>query len=263
MAAPMARPAFLGETQTTLADSSAANDTWLARQLTGIVPAGATEARLVLQFLQPTGQAGAVHVDDVSFGIVDAVPLAGDYNHDGVVDPDDYDVWKNNFGSTANLDADGNNNGVVDAADYTVWQRQCRRDARGRRGRSSGQRSGTGRLGGGRRRGFRRDGFSGPPRSGNQQYRARPTETSPTTHRTDSGNSIKSIKVSMKYIRINISALHFRDADFCLRLDRVSRGDTTTVYSNGQGHRSPPHQNGGACVDRHAAAFRKGRRHFR
>lgn len=113
---------FLGETLTTLADSSAANDTWLTHELTGIVPAGATEARLVLQFLQPSGQAGAVHVDDVSFGIVDAVPLAGDYNHDGVVDPSDYDVWKNNFGSTANLDADGNNNGVVDAADYSVWR---------------------------------------------------------------------------------------------------------------------------------------------
>jgi hypothetical protein len=113
---------FLGETQTTVADSNTTNDTWLTRQLTGIVPAGATEARLVLQFLQPNGQAGAVHFDNVAFGIVDQLPLAGDYNQDGTVDAADYDVWRNNFGSTMNLDADGNNNGVVDAADYVVWR---------------------------------------------------------------------------------------------------------------------------------------------
>jgi glucose dehydrogenase len=50
------------------------------------------------------------------------MPLAGDYNHNGIVDPTDYDVWKNNFGSSINLDADGNNNGIVDAADYVVWR---------------------------------------------------------------------------------------------------------------------------------------------
>ena len=113
---------FLGETQVTVADSSTTSDTWITRQLTGIAPAGATEARLVLQFLQPNGQTGAVHFDNVAFGIVDQLPLAGDYNHDGSVDAADYDVWKSNFGSTINLAADGNNNGVVDATDYVVWR---------------------------------------------------------------------------------------------------------------------------------------------
>ena len=114
---------FLGEIQSTVADSSTTNDTWLTRQLTGIVPAGATEARLVIQFMQPNGQTGAVHFDNVAFGIVDQLPLAGDYDHNGTVDPADYNVWRNSFGSSIDLDADGNYNGVVDAADYVVWRK--------------------------------------------------------------------------------------------------------------------------------------------
>jgi glucosylceramidase len=113
---------FLGETQLTLADGTTATDNWLERQLTGIAPAGAAEARIVLQFLQPSGQSGAVHIDHVSFGIVGPGHLAGDYNFDDVVDVRDYDVWRTSFGSSSDLSADGNKNGVVDAADYTVWK---------------------------------------------------------------------------------------------------------------------------------------------
>jgi glucosylceramidase len=113
---------FLGETQMTLVDGSTTNDSWLERQLTGIAPTGAAEARIVLQFLQPAGQLGAVHIDHVSFGIVNPAHLAGDYNDDGVVDTSDYDTWRNGFGSTSQLDADGNNNGVVDAADFAIWR---------------------------------------------------------------------------------------------------------------------------------------------
>ena len=50
------------------------------------------------------------------------VPIPGDFNHDGTVGPEDYDLWKANFGSTTVLAADGNGNGTVDAADYTVWR---------------------------------------------------------------------------------------------------------------------------------------------
>ncbi len=61
-------------------------------------------------------------------GLVEAtfstVTLAGDYNGSGVVDQNDYTVWKSNFGATvlAGSGADGNVNGVVDAADFTVWR---------------------------------------------------------------------------------------------------------------------------------------------
>ena len=47
--------------------------------------------------------------------------IFGDYSGDGTVGPEDYDVWKSNFGTT-NSAADGNGNGIVDAADYTVWR---------------------------------------------------------------------------------------------------------------------------------------------
>lgn len=50
------------------------------------------------------------------------VPIPGDYNHDGSVDTDDYNVWRTSFSSATNLAADGNDNNVVDAADYTIWR---------------------------------------------------------------------------------------------------------------------------------------------
>jgi Dockerin type I domain len=46
----------------------------------------------------------------------------GDFNGDGRVDANDYNVWKSAFGSTTQLAADGNHDGIVDAADYAVWR---------------------------------------------------------------------------------------------------------------------------------------------
>jgi hypothetical protein len=51
-----------------------------------------------------------------------ATAVPGDYNGDGIVGPEDYDVWAATFGSTEDLRADANHDGVVDAADYTVWR---------------------------------------------------------------------------------------------------------------------------------------------
>lgn len=47
--------------------------------------------------------------------------ILGDYDGNGSVGEEDYNVWKANFGTTYAA-ADGNGNGVVDAADYTVWR---------------------------------------------------------------------------------------------------------------------------------------------
>ena len=64
---------------------------------------------------------------DGGLGTIFAMSLAapgtpGDYNGNGLVGIEDYNVWKGNFGSTTQLAADGNGNNVVDAADYTFWR---------------------------------------------------------------------------------------------------------------------------------------------
>lgn len=54
-------------------------------------------------------------------GNAPSLSTPGDYDQNGSVGPEDYDVWKTNFGTNF-ADADGNGNGIVDAADYTVWR---------------------------------------------------------------------------------------------------------------------------------------------
>lgn len=55
-----------------------------------------------------------------------ATPLiAGDYDGNGIVDHDDYGVWRSQFGQslfTAGAGADGNGDGRINLADYTVWR---------------------------------------------------------------------------------------------------------------------------------------------
>lgn len=48
--------------------------------------------------------------------------LLGDYDQNGTVAQNDYNVWKANFGQIGESPIDGSGNGVVDAADYTVWR---------------------------------------------------------------------------------------------------------------------------------------------
>jgi hypothetical protein len=51
--------------------------------------------------------------------IVHGIP--GDYDGNGTVAANDYDIWKSDFGTALTV-ADGNGDGIVDAADYTLWR---------------------------------------------------------------------------------------------------------------------------------------------
>jgi hypothetical protein len=48
--------------------------------------------------------------------------LPGDYNLDGTVNDEDYNVWLADFGKSADLAADGNRDGLINAADFVVWR---------------------------------------------------------------------------------------------------------------------------------------------
>jgi hypothetical protein len=51
--------------------------------------------------------------------------IAGDYNHDGLVNTADFVVWRNTLGqsvSPSGRGADGNQNGTIDAGDYNFWR---------------------------------------------------------------------------------------------------------------------------------------------
>lgn len=54
---------------------------------------------------------------------INTPPIPGDYDHNGIVQPADYTLWRSTIGSTVLLDADGNGNHVVDAADYVFWRK--------------------------------------------------------------------------------------------------------------------------------------------
>lgn len=59
---------------------------------------------------------------DLTISVVEIDPVTGDYDGNGVVESDDYLVWRQSYGSTTNLAADGNGDSVVDAADYVIWR---------------------------------------------------------------------------------------------------------------------------------------------
>ena len=66
-----------------------------------------------------------------ALAINNAAWLAGDYNHDDVVNAADYIVWRKTLGSTTTLLADGSGNHLVDQADYDLWRSNFGRSASG------------------------------------------------------------------------------------------------------------------------------------
>ncbi len=69
---------------------------------------------------------GGVIFDNISLKLVDALvvaPLLGDYNGDLTVDAADYTVYRDTLGDSVTVGegADGNENGVIDPGDYVIW----------------------------------------------------------------------------------------------------------------------------------------------
>ena len=59
------------------------------------------------------------------FGTAPPLVVQGDYNGDQVVDAQDYNVWRGDFGDAVSqgTGADGNGNSVIDAGDYVLWRK--------------------------------------------------------------------------------------------------------------------------------------------
>jgi hypothetical protein len=49
-------------------------------------------------------------------------PLPGDFDKNGQVGPEDYDLWREQFGASTPSVADGNLDGRVTAADFVIWR---------------------------------------------------------------------------------------------------------------------------------------------
>lgn len=62
----------------------------------------------------------AILIGPQASGLIPNAP--GDYDRNGTVDTDDYDLWKRQFGFEGAALADGNGDGRVDLADYVFWR---------------------------------------------------------------------------------------------------------------------------------------------
>ncbi len=78
----------------TFADGDVQEDAWLDASLKAVAPAGAVEARLAIVFSQPTQAAGAVHVDDVRFGVVKKAAVLDGFNGARVVHAANDVAWR-------------------------------------------------------------------------------------------------------------------------------------------------------------------------
>jgi hypothetical protein len=70
----------------------------------------------------PASINGNGNIDALEYFLLQLAYPPGDYNHDGDVDTEDYDLWTETYG-TSDPRADGNNDGAIDAADYVFWRK--------------------------------------------------------------------------------------------------------------------------------------------
>lgn len=89
--------------------------------------AGGNWARSTLGVRNAASPSGLTY-NTADVGTPGWLPLAGDYNSNGIVDAADYTIWRDTVGSTTDPRADGSSsvagvpNGVVDGFDYDHWK---------------------------------------------------------------------------------------------------------------------------------------------
>lgn len=115
-------------------DANMPEDVYVEGVASAVAPAGTAFARVTLLFVQvidgtpgPNGLGGAVYFDDVSLvelTALDPVFVEGDFNFDGVVDAEDYTVWRDNLGAADESALNGGGDGLngIDIGDYLVWK---------------------------------------------------------------------------------------------------------------------------------------------
>jgi hypothetical protein len=65
---------------------------------------------------------GSIYIDDISFALLDAAGLAGDYNGNGVVDAADYTAWRDALTAGSSTLPNDPTPGTVDESDFMYWR---------------------------------------------------------------------------------------------------------------------------------------------
>ena len=118
--------AVLARESVVAADATTPPGEWVRRAVAAEVPAGASRARLLIEFRQPAMAAGSVLFDDIQFGPITCPGCLSDFNADGGVDGGDLDAFFAAWEAGSD-EADANRDGGVDGADvgvfFEAWER--------------------------------------------------------------------------------------------------------------------------------------------
>jgi hypothetical protein len=89
--------------------------------VTGVFPLAFGPAN---QLADMDANAISLQTSDTGSITIDSMPaIAGDYDANGIVGPEDYQLWRSSFGSNNSPTVDGSGNNIIDAADYVLWRK--------------------------------------------------------------------------------------------------------------------------------------------
>jgi hypothetical protein len=89
--------------------------------VTGIFPLAFGPAN---QLADMDANAINLQTSDTGSITINAVPaIVGDYDANGTVGPEDYQLWRSHFGANNAPAVDGSGNDIIDAADYVLWRK--------------------------------------------------------------------------------------------------------------------------------------------